>query len=156
MAVGIVSARIARRRLRFETWYFVHLYTYLAIALSFAHQFATGNDFATRPANRLFWVALYVVAFGNLALYRVAIPLRGALRHRLRVASIVPEAPGVVSIYLTGHHLGDLRADAGQFFLWRFLTRQGWWQAHPFSLSAAPNPHWLRIMVKASGDHTRY
>src|SRR6185437_9335613 len=29
VAVGITSARAARRRLRYETWHFVHLYTYL-------------------------------------------------------------------------------------------------------------------------------
>ena len=156
VAVGVTCARIARQRLRFETWYFVHLYVYLAIALSFAHVFATGNDFSTNPANRAFWVLLYVIAFGNLLLYRVALPVRNALRHRLRVANVVTEAPGVVSIYMTGHHLEDLNAQSGQFFLWRFLTREGWWQAHPFSLSAGPNPNWLRIMVKASGDHTEY
>lgn len=154
VGVGLISARAVRRRVRFETWYFIHLYTYLAIALSFAHAFATGNDFITHPWNRALWVILYVVAFGNLAVYRVAIPVRNAMRHRLRVAGVAPEAPGVVSIYITGRNLEDLRAEAGQFFLWRFLTRQGWWQAHPFSLSAAPNPAWLRIMVKASGDHT--
>jgi predicted ferric reductase len=156
MVVGITCARIVRRRLRFETWYFVHLYTYLAIALSFAHAFATGNDFTTQTQNRLFWILLYVIAFGNLSFYRVFLPLRNAIRHRLRVANVVAEAPGVVSIYVTGRHLEDLQAQSGQFLLWRFLTREGWWQAHPFSLSAAPNPNWLRIMVKSKGDHTHY
>jgi predicted ferric reductase len=149
-----VSARAARRRLRFETWYFIHLYTYLAIALSFAHQLATGNDFIAHPANRVLWVGFYVISLGLLVAYRAVIPVRTAVRQQLRVASVVAEAPGVVSIYVTGRHLEELRADAGQFFLWRFLTRAGWWQAHPFSLSAAPNPEWLRIMVKAAGDYT--
>ena len=45
IAVGIVSARAARRRMRYEAWHFLHLYTYLAVALAFAHQFATGADF---------------------------------------------------------------------------------------------------------------
>ncbi|HEY2665938.1 MAG TPA: ferredoxin reductase family protein [Actinomycetota bacterium] len=155
VTIGVVSARRARRRLRFETWYFIHLYTYLAIALSFAHQLATGNDFVAHPANRVLWVAFYLAAFGLLACYRVAIPVRNALRHRLRVASVVAEAPGVVSVYVTGRRLGELAFEPGQFFLWRFLTREGWWQAHPFSLTAAPNGSWLRIMVKASGDYTR-
>ncbi|MEA2590090.1 MAG: hypothetical protein QOH66_3017 [Actinomycetota bacterium] len=152
--IGVVSARAARRRLRFETWYFIHLYTYLAIALSFAHQLATGNDFIAHPANRVLWVGFYVISLGLLVAYRAVIPVRNAVRQQLRVASVVAEAPGVVSIYVTGRHLEELRADAGQFFLWRFLTRAGWWQAHPFSLSAAPNPEWLRVMVKAAGDYT--
>ena len=28
----------------------------------------------------------------------------------------------------------------GQFFQWRFLTRDLWWHAHPYSLSALPRP----------------
>ncbi|MEA2591369.1 MAG: hypothetical protein QOD62_1200, partial [Actinomycetota bacterium] len=154
--IGVVSARAARRRLRFETWYFIHLYTYLAIALSFAHQLATGNDFIANPANRTLWVAFYVLSLGLLVTYRAVVPVRNAFRHRLRVASVVEEAPGVVSIYVTGRRLEELRAEAGQFFLWRFLTREGWWQAHPFSLSAVPNPEWLRIMVKNAGDFTAH
>ena len=43
---------------------------------------------------------------------------------------------------------------AGQYFRWRFLARGCWWQAHPFSLSAAPNGRWLRLTVKVAGDHT--
>src|SRR5699024_10073021 len=30
VGVGAVSARVARRRMRYETWYYLHLYTYLA------------------------------------------------------------------------------------------------------------------------------
>jgi ferredoxin-NADP reductase len=48
-----------------------------------------------------------------------------------------------------------MKARAGQYFRWRFLTRGCWWQAHPFSLSAAPNGEWLRLTVKIVGDHTR-
>src|SRR4051812_2863126 len=47
VGVGISSARAARRRLRYETWYYLHLYTYLAVALAFSHQFATGAEFKT-------------------------------------------------------------------------------------------------------------
>ena len=45
-------------------------------------------------------------------------------------------------------------ARTGQFFLWRFLTRDRWWEAHPFSLSAAPDGRRLRITVKGVGDYT--
>jgi predicted ferric reductase len=152
--IGVVSVRAARRRLRYQTWYFIHLYAYVAIALSFAHQFATGTDFSTHPANRLFWVVLYVVAFGLLLEFRVIAPLQSYARRRLRVAGVVREGPDAVSVYVTGRDLEDLQAESGQFFLWRFLTRDRWWQAHPFSLSAAPNPDWLRFTAKESGDFT--
>jgi predicted ferric reductase len=155
VAVGVASARVARRRLKYETWYFLHLYTYLAIALSFAHQLATGNDFVTHPANRILWAALYALTFALLLAYRVGVPVRDALRYQLRVAKVVPETSGAVSVYLTGRDLDRLRAEAGQFFRWRFLRRDSWWQSHPFSLSAAPNPRFLRLTAKAVGDHSQ-
>ena len=75
-----------------------------------------------------------------------------AFRYRLRVAEVVEEGPGVVSIRMTGRRLDRLHARPGQFFQWRFLDR--WWTAHPFSLSEAPDGRSLRITVKALGDHT--
>ncbi|HWW52803.1 MAG TPA: hypothetical protein VNY84_03500, partial [Acidimicrobiales bacterium] len=152
--VGITSARMARRRLKYETWYLLHLYTYLAIALSFSHQLATGNEFATHPFSRAVWVGLYVLTFGLLGVFRIVVPVRDAFRYQLRVASVVAEGPGVVSVYVVGRHLDRLNAEAGQFFRWRFLTRGRWWEAHPFSLSAAPNDRFLRLTAKAVGDHS--
>ncbi len=154
IAVAVTSVRLARARLRRETWYFVHLYAYLAVALGFAHQLAVGTDFADDRAARLWWVALYAAIFGSIIFWRVLQPLRFNARHSLRVSGIDPEGPGVVSISITGRQLRQVGAQPGQFFLWRFLTRDGWWQAHPFSLSARPTDRRLRITVKALGDHT--
>ena len=154
IAVAVTSAVIVRRRLRYETWYFVHLYSYLAVALAFSHQIATGKDFVGNPAARTYWTALYVLTLAALLLFRVAVPLARGARHRLRVSRVVEEAPGVVSIEITGRELHRLRAQPGHFFLWRFLTPGRWWQAHPFSLSAPPDGHRLRITVKSSGDFT--
>jgi ferredoxin-NADP reductase len=74
--------------------------------------------------------------------------------HGLRVAAVIEEGPGVVSLRITGRHLDWLNARAGQFFLWRFLDRGRWTEAHPFSLSAAPDGSSLRITVKSLGDFT--
>jgi predicted ferric reductase len=154
VVVGITSARMARHRLRYETWYFIHLYTYIAIALSFSHQLATGNEFITHPANRALWGTLYVLTFGSLLVYRVAVPVRDYFRYQLRVSAIVPEAPDAVSVWISGRNLEQMHAQAGQFFRWRFLDRRSWWEAHPFSLSRALAPPSLRITAKGVGDHT--
>ena len=148
------SVAIARRRLRYESWYFVHLYAYLAVALAFSHQLATGTDFVGRPGVRAYWTALYVTTAAFLVLGRLGVPLAAAVRHRLRVLRVVEEAPGVTSIEIGGQRLDRLRARSGQFFTWRFLTRDRWWEAHPFSLSAAPDGRRLRITVKGVGDFT--
>lgn len=154
VGVGISSARAARRRLRYETWYFLHFYTYLAMALAFSHQFATGAQFMTDLRARIAWSTLYAGAGAAILWFRFVTPVRQAFRHRLRVASVHPEAAGVVSIVVTGRDLAALRAEAGQFFRWRFLTRDLWWVSAPYSLSAPAGPDRLRLTVKALGGHS--
>jgi predicted ferric reductase len=154
IAVVGTSAAIVRRRLPYETWYFVHLYAYLGVALAFSHQLATGTDFVGQPAARAYWYALYAGTLGAIVAFRIGLPVARSARHRLRVVGVVEEAPGVVSVEIGGVRLDRLKARAGQFFSWRFLTRDRWWEAHPFSLSAAPDGRRLRITVKGLGDYT--
>ena len=150
--VAASSLRAARRRLSFETWFGLHLCAYLGIALAFAHQLAVGADFRDDPVAVAFWVGLYAVTVGLILVFRVGQPIALAVRHRFEVANVVEEAPGVVSIYVTGRDLDRLAARAGQFFNLRLLTADGWWRAHPFSLSASPNGRFLRFTVKDLGD----
>src|SRR6185437_17015633 len=131
VAVGVVSARAARRRLSYETWHFIHLYTYLAIALAFSHQFATGADFVANAQARWLWSALYVIVAAALLWCRFVMPIRAAFRHRMRVLGVRSEARDVVSVYIGGRHLDELGTEPGQFFRWRFLTRELWWAANP-------------------------
>jgi predicted ferric reductase len=154
IAIVVVSVTIARRRLAYESWYFIHLYAYLAVALAFSHQLATGVDFAGNPAFVLYWCLLYVFVGGTLIVYRVVGPLANYGRHRFRVQSVEKEARGVFSIYISGRNLDTFGAEAGQFAMWRFLDGKRWWQAHPFSISAIPDGRRLRITVKNIGDFT--
>jgi predicted ferric reductase len=151
--VGAVSARAARRRMRYETWHLLHLYTYLAIALAFAHQFATGADFVDQRV-RWLWSAMYVLVGALLLWYRVLTPLVALWRHQLRVIAVHRHNHEVVSIVLAGRDVARLSAEPGQFFRWRFLTRGLWWAANPYSLSAAPRGEHLRITVKVAGAHS--
>ena len=154
LGVGLVSAGLVRRRLAYETWYHLHFYTYLAIALAFSHQFANGASFVASLDDRVAWSAMYAAVAALVLWYRVITPLRRLGRHRFRVAGLRPEAPGIVSVYIAGDRLEKLHAEPGQFFRWRFLARGMWWQSHPYSLSALPRPDMMRITVKARGDHS--
>ncbi|MEU4876416.1 ferredoxin reductase family protein [Streptomyces sp. NPDC021608] len=152
LVLGGASARWARRRLAYETWHFIHLYAYVAVVLAFTHQVAAGTTFTASSAATAYWYTLWGVALGSVALGRLALPLWRNWRHRLRVEAVVPEADNVVSVYITGRDLDRMPARAGQFFLWRFLTKDRWWQANPFSLSAAPDGTRLRLTAKAAGE----
>ncbi|MGX1911587.1 ferredoxin reductase family protein [Streptomyces phaeochromogenes] len=154
LVIGGVSARYARRRLAYETWHFIHLYTYVAVVLAFTHQVAVGTTFTASSFATAYWYGVWGVALGAVVLGRLVLPLWRNMRHQLRVSAVVPESDDVVSIYMTGRDLDRLPARAGQFFLWRFLTKDRWWQANPFSLSAAPDGRTLRLTAKTAGDGT--
>lgn len=154
LAVGLTSVAVARRRLPYEWWYAIHLAAYAGIALAWFHQIPTGNELAMDEVAANYWRALYVVMLGAVVVFRLGVPAVNALRFRLRVAEVVPEGRDVVSVRITGRRLDRLDARPGQFFLWRFLTRGRWWEAHPFSLSEAPDGRSLRMTAKAVGDYT--
>ena len=154
IAVVVTSVVAVRRRLGYRTWHALHVLAYVAIALAFSHQLATGQEFQRQPVARAYWWALYAATVAAILGVRVVLPLVRSLRHDLRVARVIPEAPGVVSIEIGGRHLDRLPALAGQFLQWRFLARGHVTESHPFSLSAAPSEDRLRITVKALGDYT--
>ena len=154
LAVVATSIVIVRRKLSYEWWYAVHLMAYAGIALAWFHQIPTGNELVLATVAADYWRGLYAATIAVLVVFRVLLPAAAALRHRLRVAEVVEEGPGVVSLRIEGRRLDRLQARAGQFFIWRFLTSGRWWSAHPFSLSQAPDGRSLRITVKALGDHS--
>src|SRR3954470_6716716 len=73
--VAVSSVRAARRRLAYETWYGLHLYAYLAIALGFLHQVFVGTDFIEDQVAVAYWVGLYVAAVALIVTFRVAEPI---------------------------------------------------------------------------------
>ena len=152
--VVVTSMQAPRARLRYESWHLLHLYAYLGVGLALPHQLWTGQEFLASTARTVFWWTAWALSAGAVLLWRVGLPLYRSLYHRLVVTSVVPEGDGCVSVYLTGRHLPELGAEAGQFLQWRFLTRRGWSRAHPYSLSAAPDGRSLRITVKDLGDGT--
>jgi predicted ferric reductase len=154
VVIGVMAIRAIRRRMRYEIWYYTHLASYLVLLLSYGHQFAAGQELSKGGFGHWYWVGLYLLVVACLAWGRILWPLVLNTRHRMRVAEVVTEVPDMVSIYIKGRRLEDLEARAGQYFRWRFMARGCWWQAHPFSLSAAPNRRWLRLTIKVVGDHT--
>ncbi|WP_433800764.1 ferredoxin reductase family protein [Actinomycetospora sp. CA-084318] len=150
--VVVTSVRAARAALRYESWHLLHLYAYLGVGLALPHQLWAGQEFLASTARTVFWWALWALTAAAVLVFRVALPLRRSLRHRLVVTSVVDEGDGCSSVYLAGRHLADLPVRAGQFLTWRFLSGTGWTRAHPYSLSAAPDGRSLRITVKNLGD----
>lgn len=154
MAAGITSYKLARNRISYETWWVIHLYTYLAVVLSFAHQVSIGSAFMGEERAATVWLGLTALSIGSIVWFRWLIPIVRGFKYRLRVHAVISEGPGVVSIWLTGRNLKKMNAVAGQFFCWRFLTSELWWHSNPYSLSAPPDGKYLRITVKDLGDQS--
>ena len=150
--VVITSIKAARRKLRYESWHLLHLYAYLGVGLPIPHQLWTGADFASSTGRQVFWWSAWGAAAASVLVWRVGLPVWRNVRHDLRVAAVVPEGDGTVSVHVTGRALHRLPVEAGQFFTWRFGGRPGRSRANPYSLSAAPDGRSLRITVQDIGD----
>jgi len=155
MLAGVTSYKKARAKMSYETWWIIHIYTYSAVALSFMHQVLNGSMFVGHPLNRLYWTLLYIAMGASVLYWRIGSPLVRSLRHNIKVDRVVVEGPDVVSVVMRGRKLHKLAAQGGQFFSWRFLEKGHLLVAHPYSLSAAPTEHFIRITVKGLGDHSR-
>jgi len=150
--VVVTSFKVARAKLRYESWHLLHLYAYLGVGLALPHQLWTGQDFVGNYGATVFWWTLWAAAVASSLVWRVGLPIRRTLRHRLVVERVYPEGPGVTSVVVRGRDLHRLPVVAGQFFQWRFLDAPGRSRAHPYSLSAAPDGRSLRITAAHLGD----
>lgn len=152
--VVVTSIRRARRRLRYESWHLLHLYGYLGAGLVVPHMIWNGADFSDSTLATAYWWALWATAVGCALLWRVGVPLARSRQHSIRVTSVAPDGSRGLLVRMAGREIARLRAEPGQFFLWRFLDGPGWMRAHPFSLAAAPADDELRIAVRRVGDGT--
>lgn len=154
IAVVVLSVRRARRKVRYESWHLIHLYAYLGVGLAIPHQLWTGSDFLASPLATAYWWGLWIAAAACTVIFRLWLPLYRSWRSQLRVKTVTPDGAHAVTIGMTGKRLSKLHAQAGQFFVWRFLDGPGWSRGHPISLSARPTNQQLTITAKVVGDGT--
>jgi predicted ferric reductase len=152
IVVIVTSIVVVRRRFKYEFWHVIHLLTYFAVIFALPHQFSVGGMLANGTLQRVYWIALYVIALGSIATFRFAEPIVKSLQHGIHVTRVEQVADGVASIHLSGRNLSALGSVGGQFFVWRFWSGKTWWHSHPISLSAQPTDRTARITVRALGN----
>ncbi|WP_298227102.1 ferredoxin reductase family protein [Gryllotalpicola sp.] len=152
--VGLTSARLLKSLLPYEWWYWIHVTTYIAIFLTFLHQVSSGTNFVAHPVPRAIWILMYVGTALCVVWWRALLPLVRFARHDWTVATVVPESPRAVSVWIKGNDIEDLGIRAGNFMMFRFLTWRHIWSAHPYSISAPPYQGHLRITVADLGNHS--
>ena len=151
--IGLSSYRRIKNALAYETWYFLHLTGYLAVLLGFGHQLSLGSDFLVDRIARWWWIGLAVATIVIVIWSRIGVIVR-SLSGRVYVTAVSREAIGIGSIHVNGPSLRRMRIAGGQFFIVRPLAKGLWWQAHPFSVSAAPTTAGIRFTIKELGDDT--
>lgn len=150
--VIFISIPLVRRKLPYETWYFTHLLTYVAIGLALTHQLGVADLRDGWPL--YYWYTLNFGVFGFVLLYRFLRPLFRFAYHRFTVQKVVQETYDTWSLYITGRHMERFSFTAGQYVNITAL-KWGMWYAHPFSFSAAYNGNYIRLTIKALGDYTK-
>lgn len=154
IAVVASSIYISRRRLQFETWYFVHLMVYAAIVLASFHQFTNGGSLVSSPFAMAYWYALYGFVALNLLIWRFGLPVYNFFKFGFVMSRVERETPTVTSIYIKARGLQRFKVKPGQFILVRIFAPGLWWQEHPFTVSWIPKTDELRISVRNVGDYT--
>lgn len=151
LLVALTSWRWIKSRMAYETWYYLHVLGYLAVALALMHVLVQGSDFVGNPVAQGFWIALYVLVACVIVSGRM-LPLARSLARPLTVLEVTHLPDGSMSAWVGGRALRRMRATGGQFFSLRFAIRGLWWQTHPYSMSAAPFAEGLRFTFTPGDD----
>jgi predicted ferric reductase len=149
LLAGIALTLFAR--MRHETFVRVQQSLGIVFLVASVHVFVVpGTKASSRPLTvyLALLTVLALVAFARRSL------LGGLLirRYRYRVAEVNRLALDAVEIVLARDAV-RLRFLPGQFVFVRFGELGG--EAHPFSITSAPDEAALRLVVKALGDHTK-
>ena len=145
----ISSLKWVRRKLTYETWYFLHLLVYASLILSFYHEIKLGIDFSFDAVARNTWIALNVSVFGFAIISRYSNAIKNIVRP-LKVSEVNIISKSILEVKID---LKGLKKGAGQFMILRFLTKDLWWQPHPFSISAIEENS-ISFTIKNLGEGT--
>lgn len=152
--VVVTSFNFARKKVKYETWFLVHLLSYISVLFSIPHIFQMGTDLVINQIHNAIWMFAYVFVGYNIVFFRIALPLWRSLAAGLVVKEIIRESSDSVSVYIAGKNLSRFGAKSGQFFQVRFLASGLWSQAHPFSISNVPDQNLIRFTIGDRGDAT--
>ncbi len=148
----VLSITIVRKNLKYESWYYVHFLNYAVFILFVGHQLELGMSAESTPF-AAYWIATYAFTALHILYFRFFLPVWHLYKYDFTISKI-ENLTNATSIYISGKELTRFKRQSGQFFIFRFLQKGFWLQAHPFSLSWGANNNELRITAKKLGDFT--
>lgn len=153
-AIAASSLVVARRKLKYQWWYYIHLLTYVAIVFAFGHQVHNGRELLRVQWFNYYWYGLFIISFAMIGYYRFFMPFWRWNKHRFRVARVEKLSVNVYHVYISGRNVAGFTYQAGQFAKYWFVARGFWVDEHPFTISIEPGGEELRITYKILGDFT--
>lgn len=147
-----LSITIVRKNLKYEWWYWVHLFNYTVFVLFVSHQINFGSSLQNKGF-QYYWLATYAFTALHIAWFRFGKPILNYWQHRFTVGKVEDLGPAT-NIYITGKNLEKFLRQSGQFMIFRFFQKGLWYEAHPFSLSWSADNLEIRITAKKLGDFT--
>ncbi len=72
-----------------------------------------------------------------------------------RVVRVEPENADITSVYITGYDDRFRQRRAGQYLTLKIMRDGAWSEAHPFTISCAPDDELLRVTIKRAGAFTQ-
>lgn len=156
VGIGVTSYHRIRKLFSYETWWVIHLYSYIGVALAFMHEISNGVMFINNELLKDWWIFYNASVFAILITYRVITPIRLNLSDKPVIQKVVRENRDTVTLWVKTKKDKAMTAQGGQYFNLRLLSGTKWWEAHPYSLSHAPKDGILKFTVKELGDHSRW
>lgn len=156
VGIGVTSYHRIRKLFSYETWWVIHLYSYIGIALAFMHEITNGVMFINNTLFKDWWIFYNASVFSILIAYRVITPLRMNISDKPVVQKVVRENRDTLTLWVKTKKDMAMSAQGGQYFNLRLKAGKKWWEAHPYSLSHIPKDGILKFTVKELGDHSRW
>lgn len=145
----VAGAALAWKSLgwKYETWKRIHYASYVILPLGFLHAFLLGSTLNASTLLEGYFIALvaiFVVLVGSRIARRISVR---SVPHT--VAEVTRESHDVVSLSFDGP-IAEFAP--GQFMLINLANGRGYSEAHPYTISSAPEDGRLRLSAKAIGD----
>ena len=147
--IVLTSIKKVRKKLSYETWYYIHILIYISLILSFYHEIYIGLDFSIDKVAKNFWIGLNILVLTLSILSRYKDSIISIFRPS-KITSITKLNNETVEIEI-GKKVN--KNNSGKFMILRFIDKNLWHEVHPFSISKIKDDK-ITFTVKELGDGT--
>lgn len=139
-------------KLKYQQWKFFHKFMVVTFMFSVVHVFFVSSDISRDNILRIYVLGLAVIGL-VAGFWRAFLIKKINNNFEYEIVRVAMLKPDVVEIEMAPKGKA-MEFEAGQFVFMSFSSKAVEPEAHPFSISSAPEENNLRVTVKALGDFT--